>query len=184
MSDEDRSRWDQRYADRAAVSNDDVGLPIVFQPFADTFPTAGCALDLACGRGGVAVWLAQRGLDVWGCDVSSVAVAQARELAEIGGVAARCHFEIVDLDHGLPVGPLSDIVICNRFRDDSLDRAIINRIAGGGLLAISALSEVGASPGPFRVKAGELREAFDGLEVITAGESNGEAWLLARRGRS
>lgn len=184
VSDDDRIRWDQRYADRDAVSYDDVGLPIVFQPFADTFPTAGCALDLACGRGGAAVWLAQRGLDVWGCDVSPVAVAQARELAEIGGVAARCHFEIVDLDGGLPAGPLSDILICNKFRDENLDRAVIDRIAGGGLLAISALSEVGASPGPFRAKAGELRQAFDGLELITAGESNGEAWLLARRGRS
>ena len=61
------------------------------------------------------------------------------------------------------------------------DRAdIIERLAPGGLLAISALSEVGASPGPFRVTAGELGRAFAALERIAAGEGDSVAWLLAR----
>jgi SAM-dependent methyltransferase len=182
VSDDDRVRWDRRYAGHEVVSDDDVALPPMFEPFAESFPAAGHALDLACGRGGAAVWLARRGLDVWGCDVSPVAVRLARELADRCGVASRCRFEIVDLDEGLPAGPRADVLICNRFRDDRLDRSILERLAGGGLLAISALSEVGSSPGPFRVRAGELRRAFDGLDVIAAGEANGEAWLLARRG--
>lgn len=181
MSDEDRIRWDRRYADRDVVSLDDVALPAAFQPFAQDFPAAGRALDLGCGRGGAAVWLAQRGLEVWGYDVSPVAIAQARELAEQCGAAASCHFEIVDLDDGLPAGPTVDVLICSRFRDGRLDRPIVDRLAVGGLLAISALSEVGTAPGPFRVKAGELRQAFEDLDVIAAQEANGEAWLLAHR---
>jgi hypothetical protein len=43
------------------------------------------------------------------------------------------------------------------------------------------LSEVGATAGPFRARAGELRRAFAGLQVMAAGEADGEAWLLARR---
>ncbi len=127
------------------------------------------------------MWLARRGMRVWGCDVSSVAVAQARELAVLSGVADRCQFDIVDLDGGLPAGPPVDVLICNRFRDRRLHRPMVERLAGGGLLAISALSEVGSNPGPFRARAGELQLAFDGLDVIAAAESRGVAWLLARR---
>ncbi|MGB0970400.1 MAG: SAM-dependent methyltransferase [Mycobacterium sp.] len=181
MSDEDRVRWDRRYAEHVVVSEEDVGLPAVFRPSAEIFPTTGHALDVACGRGGAAVWLAQRGLDVLGCDVSPVAIMQARRLAALGGVADRCHFEVVDLDDGLPAGPLVDVVVCNRFRDGRLDGSIVERLAGGGLLAISALSEVGGTTGPYRVKAGELRLAFEGLELVAAREGNGDAWLLARR---
>lgn len=163
------------------MSLDDVSLPPVFQPFADVFPTAGHALDLACGRGTSAVWLARRGMTVSGFDVSAVAMAQAGELALASGVMQRCRFVAVDLDAGLPAGPPADVVLCHRFRDSRLDGHIIARLAPGGVLAISALSEVGASPGPFRVKAGELSTAFGVLEPIAAGEGDGEAWLLARK---
>jgi SAM-dependent methyltransferase len=152
----------------------------VFAPFAEVFPTAGRALDLACGRGLGAVWLARRGLDVWGVDISRVALDQARDLATRSGVGNRCRFSVVDLDDGLPPGPPADVILCQRFRDARLDAAIVGRLAPGGLLAITVLSEVGAAPGPFRAAAGELVTAFAGLAVITAGEGGGEAWLLAR----
>jgi hypothetical protein len=56
----------------------------------------------------------------------------------------------------------------------------VQRLAPGGLLAITALSEVGAASGPFRVGPGELRAAFAELDLIAASEGQGEAWLLAR----
>ena len=120
-------------------------------------------------------------MTVTGFDVSPVAIAQAGELALACGVQPRCDFVVTDLDGGLPAGPPADVVVCQRFATSRLDGAIISRLAPGGLLAISALSEVGASPGPFRVAAGELSRAFAALEPIAAGEGDGEAWLLARR---
>jgi SAM-dependent methyltransferase len=137
-------------------------------------------MELACGLGQGAVWLARRGLDYWGIDVSSVAVGLARELAERSGVADRCRFEVVDLDGGLPTGPPVDVMLCYRFRDARLDRAIMERLAPGGVLAIAVLSEVGVGPGPFRAKPGELLRAFEALDLIAEGERDGEAWLLAR----
>jgi hypothetical protein len=86
----------------------------------------------------------------------------------------------VDLDDGLPAGEPVDVLLCNKFRDPRLDRSIIERLSVGGILAISVLSEVGASPGPFRAKPGELLNAFGALDVIDSGEENGQAWLLAR----
>jgi SAM-dependent methyltransferase len=178
---EDGARWDRRYAEQEPPTVEDVALPAVFRPFAHHFPTAGSALELACGSGTSAVWLARRGLRVLGCDASAVAIAQAADLAERCGQSARCRFEVVDLDDGLPAGEPVDVLLCNKFRDPRLERAIIERLTGGGLLAISVLSEVGASPGAFRAKPGELLDAFGSLHIITAREANGEAFLLARR---
>lgn len=179
MTEQDRLRWDARYAERTAASADDVGLPSVFLPVVDAFPTSGQALDLACGQGLASVWLARRGLQVRGVDVSPVAVDQARALAQRRGVAARCRFDVADLDDGLPPGPPVDVLLCLKFRDPRLDRALLDRLAPGGLLAITTLSEVGAEPGPFRAAAGELASAFAGLTLVTAGERDGQAWLLA-----
>ncbi|KLO41024.1 SAM-dependent methyltransferase [Mycobacterium nebraskense] len=180
MAEADRQRWDERYATKAPPTVDAVGPPEFLAPHAELLPTAGRALDLACGPGLTAVWLAMRGLRVEGLDVSPVAVAQARGLARRAGVSDRCHFEVVDLDDGLPGGPSADVIVCHRFRDRRLDRAMIERLAPGGLLAIAVLSEVGAAPGPFRAVAGELPAAFAELDLVAADEGEGVAWLLAR----
>jgi SAM-dependent methyltransferase len=181
VSDDDRARWDARYAERPTVATDSIGLPEPFRPFAAEFPTAGAALDIACGDGAGAVWLADRGMDVVGVDVSPVAIGRATDLAVAAGVAARCRFAVTDLDGGLPAGPMADVILSLAFRDARLDAAIIARLAPGGLLAVSALSEVGGHIGRFRIPAGELGRAFGHLDVLTSGASNGRAWLLARR---
>lgn len=181
MAVDDSARWDRRYSERGAPPSD-VAVPAVFEPYAGHFPIDGHAVELACGAGAAAVWLARRGLRVWGCDVSPVAITQAAELAARCGQAERCTFTVVDLDDGLPPGDPADVLLCNKFRNRRLDDAIIDRLAPGGILAISVLSEVGASPGPFRARPDELLQAFAALEVIAADEADGEAWLLARRG--
>lgn len=181
MAEDDRRRWDERYAAQGPPRVGAVAPPAFLARHAEEFPTAGRAIDLACGQGLGAVWLAKRGLEVWGYDVSAVAVGQAREVAGLAGVGARCHFETFDLDGGLPDGPPVDVILCHKFRDRRLDRALIERLTPGGLLAIAALSEVGAAPGPFRAAPGELRVAFAALERIADGEGDGQAWLLGRR---
>lgn len=157
----------------------DAGVPPDFlRPYSDLIPTAGRALDVACGQGAGSVWLASRGLDVWGVDVSAVAIEQARDLAGRKGFGHRCRFDVVDLDAGLPTGPPVEMLLCNKFRDPRLDRALIERLAPGGLLAICTLSEVGAEPGSFRAARGELASVFGALDVMAAGEGRGYAWLV------
>lgn len=180
MSDADRARWDEKYARRGPAPVDAVGPPPTFAGHESVFPAAGHALDLACGQGLAAVWLAGRGLQVWAVDVSAVAIGHAQNLARRSGVGDRCRFDVVDLDQGLPAGPPVDVIVCHRFRDRRLDAALIERLTPGGVLAITVLSEVGAAPGPFRVPAGELPAAFAELDLIDAGEGDGDAWLLGR----
>lgn len=183
MSEDDRSHWDRRYAEHgmAPVADHDPPAPPVFEKVEQLFPTSGQAMEIACGRGRGAVWLATRGMQMWAVDVSPVAIGLARQLASRSGVADRCRFSVVDLDDGLPDGPPVDLVLVHLFRDPRLDQAIIDRLAPGGLLAIAVRSEVDVGPGAFRVRPGELREAFSSLEVITDDEADGMAWLVARR---
>lgn len=127
------------------------------------------------------MWLARRGMDVWAVDVSPVAIDLARELTSLSGVADRCRFDVVDLDDGLPEGPPVNLVLCYLFRDQRLDRAVMERLAFGGLLAVAVLSEVGAGPGEFRARPGELRDAYGEFGILDDGEGEGMAWILARR---
>jgi hypothetical protein len=64
------------------------------------------------------------------------------------------------------------------YRESRLDEELIERLAPDGLLAITSLSEVGAGPGRFRARPGELRDAFAELEILAEAEHDGVAWLL------
>lgn len=182
MSAQDRVDWDATYQDRAPLSAAEP--PRAFASRVAAFPTTGTALDIACGQGQGSVWLAKRGLRVWGIDVSPAAIDQAAALATREAVDDRCRFDVLDLDAGLPPGPPVDVILCHRFRDRALRRAIIDRLAPAGLLAICVLSAVGGPSGRFRAAPGELLEDFAELEVTASGEGGGEAWLLAAKPKS
>ena len=181
MTEEDRERWDARYDEAEPATDARPGPPSNFATVADHFPTNGSALDIACGPGEGSVWLALRGMQVHGIDVSPVAIERARERAAQLGVADRCQFDVVDLDEGLPAGDPVDLVLCHLFRGEGLAPQMMERLAPGGLLAVAVLSEVGAEPGAFRAPPGELYELFGELEVLAEEEGDGRAWILARR---
>jgi SAM-dependent methyltransferase len=80
----DESYWDERYS----------GTDLVWTAEANRFVAAECsaltpssALDLACGEGRNAVWLATRGWSVTGVDWSRVGLAKGAELAGTVGAA-------------------------------------------------------------------------------------------------
>jgi SAM-dependent methyltransferase len=182
VSDADRQRWDARHA---AAGPAVPAPPAAFAGAAgltSSVPTAGRALDVACGRGAVAVWLARRGLAVDAVDIAPAGLAAGAALAERCGVAGRIRWIAHDLDGGLPAdcaGPY-EVAVCQLFRDPDRYGALAAALAPGGLLAITVLSEVDADPGPFRARPGELRAAFAGLDVLLERETDGEATLLAR----
>ncbi len=66
--------------------------------------TPGRALDLGCGEGGDAVWLAAHGWRVTAADVSATALGRAAERAEAEGVAQRIDFQQHDLEFTFPEG--------------------------------------------------------------------------------
>src|SRR4051812_10422059 len=81
---EQAAEWDARYRERdeAVWSGRPNGRLVAdvagLQP--------GRALDVGCGEGADAVWLAQRGWAVTAIDISDVAIGRARQAAERAGV--------------------------------------------------------------------------------------------------
>ena len=135
MSIKDRQRWDQRYAERDLAPVGKASTPFVFAACADLLPSAGLALEIACGRGQAALWLAARGMQVHAVDISPVAICQARSMLAKSDYAERVRFEVCDLDQGLPAGPPCALLLCHNFRDARLDRPMLQRLAPGGRLA-------------------------------------------------
>lgn len=182
MSADDRRRWDDRYLSRTEDSEAvaDRLTPSGLVGFEALLPTSGRALDVACGQGQGSVWLADRGLEVVGVDVSPVAISHARLRAVEAGVDDRCHFEAHDLDGGLPEVPPVELMLCHRFNAPALDESLLARLVPGGVLALTALSEVGAEPGSFRVRAGELLSRFAGTELLGHSEEGGQATIVVR----
>lgn len=182
MTEDDQLRWDGRHAG-AGVAAPAPPAALRGLPATVSVPTAGCALDVACGRGSVAAWLALRGLTVDAVDVSPAGLAATAALTAACGVADRVRGRRHDLDAGLPVDlpGLYDVVVCQRFRDPRIYPSLAARLAPHGLLLVTVLSEVGASAGTFRAPPGELPAAFAALEVLHHRERDGEAHLVARR---
>jgi SAM-dependent methyltransferase len=79
------AEWDARYgeSDGAMWSGRPNGRLVT--EIADFEP--GRALDVGCGEGADAVWLARRGWTVTAIDVSDIAIGRARKAAELVGVA-------------------------------------------------------------------------------------------------
>lgn len=178
MATADRQHWDDRYRDAGPA---EPVLPARFEPFLSPPDGIGTALELACGFGQASVWLAIQGVETSAYDISPVAIAAATELADQHGVAGRCSFAVADFDEGLPDTDQVDLILCNLFRDARLDQVVMDRLRPGGILAVAALSEVGAAPGRFRVAPAELNTAFAALDPVASDESGGVAWLVARK---
>jgi SAM-dependent methyltransferase len=78
-----KSDWNDRYAAKDLVWGHDPNR-FVAEALADVPP--GRALDLACGEGRNAIWLASRGWEVTAVDFSDVAIERGRKLAAAQGV--------------------------------------------------------------------------------------------------
>lgn len=80
----DSNAWDARYAGADLVWSAEPNRFLVAE-VADLAP--GRALDVACGEGRNAIWLAEQGWETTGVDFSPVALDKARRLAEARGVS-------------------------------------------------------------------------------------------------
>jgi SAM-dependent methyltransferase len=101
-----REDWDRRYA---AVENLWAVRPNRFLVAEAGDLDPGRALDLACGEGQNAIWLASLGWDVVGVDYSKVAIAKARARADRDGVDV--DFVCADLVSYLPDTGAFDLVL-------------------------------------------------------------------------
>ncbi len=172
---EDEERWNERYRTGKAC-NPSAAAPIL-QDTISTLSTRGRALDLACGDGRNALFLARAGFRVDGVDVSEVGLEIAREAA--AREALDIHWIHADLDRWEPAENTYDLIACINFLDRRLFDRIPRALKPGGILVFQALlvpedADAAFTPG-FRVRRGELREAFESRGFHILHYSEGEA---------
>jgi len=118
-----RTEWNERYAsgDMPWDTGEADEHLVAFVSGSGVAP--GPALEVGCGTGTNALWLAQRGFDVLGLDVSPLAIDQAR--GKLPAPAPRCRFEVRDFLRDPPAGAFSLVFDrgCFHVFDEAEDRA-------------------------------------------------------------
>ena len=160
--------WDERY--RAAGYRYGTEPNGWLAAHADLLPATGRALDLACGEGRDAVFLAARGLTVEAIDGSAVALAKGRHLAAARGVTAT--WRHLDLEGGwLPERDAYALITCHNFLHRPLLAALPDCLAPGGILVYAtylAGQERYGHPAnqAHLLRRGELRQPCTALEIL------------------
>jgi SAM-dependent methyltransferase len=90
----EQSSWDERYGGEGRIWSGRPNAVLVQE--ASTL-TPGRAVDLGCGEGGDAIWLAERGWQVTASDFSEAGLARAAAHAADRGVADRVEWRQADL---------------------------------------------------------------------------------------
>lgn len=156
--------WDASYQDGPAPW--DIGEP---QPallaLASSNGFVGPVLDVGCGTGENALYVASLGIDVVGVDVAETALAMARTKAAARGIGAE--FWLADALHLETLGQkFATVLDCGLFH--SLDgdersryvKSLAAAIDHGGTLHVLCFSDIGPDPGPHPVREEELVKAF------------------------
>ena len=161
--------WNDRYAEGNLPW--DTGVPdghLVASVGAGVV-TPGRTLEVGCGTGTNALWLAERGFDVLGVDLSPLAIDKARAKAA-AAPARRCRFEVLDFLAAEPAGGPFDFVFdrgCfHVFDDDAVRARFAERVAA--LLAPGGqwLSLIGSTEGPPRDSGPPRRSAREVMAAL------------------
>jgi SAM-dependent methyltransferase len=133
-----KEHWEQRYAESNRVWSGRVNVRLaeVVSPL-----EPGHALDLGCGEGADACWLAERGWTVVAVDISDTALQRAAAAAQAKGLGNRIEFVQHDLSDGFPDGTF-DLISAQflhsmiPFDRPRLLRRAVAAVRPGGLLVI------------------------------------------------
>jgi SAM-dependent methyltransferase len=188
----ERDKWDARY--RAGAYAEREHPTALLADWLDRCPR-GRALDVACGAGRNALFLAAAGYAVDAVDISSAGLERGSAAARARGVDVSWH--CVDLEEqpdALPRGPYN-LVVWVRYVNAALWPAIVSRLAPGGHVLVeqhlvTTADVVGPTSTAFRLAPGELARAaaelatvheHEGLVVDPDGRTAALAQLIARR---
>jgi SAM-dependent methyltransferase len=134
----DSEGWDRRYSGTELVWTAEPNRFLAEEAGA---LRPGRALDLACGEGRNAVWLAEHGWDVVGIDYSRVGLEKGARLAQQRGVAVR--WEVADLREWKPSPAAFDLIVVLYLHVTADERRAIHHAAAQALAPDGVLLIVG-----------------------------------------
>ncbi|MCP3961625.1 MAG: methyltransferase domain-containing protein [bacterium] len=167
----DRQKWNRKYRDKGPESfGSEPAEWLVAHRDLLTPEPHGRALDVACGNGRNAAYLARLGFTVDALDVSGVVIAWLRERVDREGLSV--HPRCCDLTRG-PLPPREYQVVLNfNFLQRDLFAALKDATAPGGLVVFESFTRLqvelprGPSDPEHTLEAGELRRAFADFEIL------------------
>jgi SAM-dependent methyltransferase len=161
----DRTKWNERYQSGAYAERTHPSA--LLEEWIDRIPR-GRALDVACGAGRNALFLAANGFDVDAVDISVEALNTAGRSAQRSGL----HINWIehDLDEALELNREYALILVIRYVNLPLIRKLAASLAPGGFLLceqhLETNTEVAGPSNPaYRVKPGALQTVARGLQI-------------------
>jgi tellurite methyltransferase len=151
--------WEERYRGSQQVRWEP--NPLLAETAKNLKP--GRALDLACGTGRNAVWLAEHGWDVTAVDGSAAAI----EILRAHDDRVKAH--VADLEKGefvIEPAQWDFIAMCFYLQPDLIEASKLGVVMGGVVLVIVHITEPGEEPTKHRLRPGELAGFFHGWEIL------------------
>jgi len=190
------AKWDERYRKGEGEHGFEPSPPLL-QAIQEVAP--GLALDIACGAGRHAIFLAERGWRVVAVDGSRAGLERLREESGRRGIGHRIEARLADLERRprrFAIRPAAYDLICDFY---FLDRTLFDKIRAGvrpgGLFVVALHVALPEDPAPgnpaFSLLPGELKRlaAGWGWEILhslegpprESGHERATAELIARR---
>lgn len=165
MSREDLEKWNRRYLEGAYEER--VGPSAILEDWIERI-AVGNALDVACGAGRNALYLAARGFAVDAVDISDEAIRRARTSAQKSGL--RVNWLVHDLDQPLALDSMYQLILVIRYVNLPLVLRLAARLSPGGFLICEQHLEtdedvIGPTNPAFRIGRGALRATSEGLRI-------------------
>ncbi len=182
--------WNERYRE----NRNEPGPSLVLVEHAHLLPPTGAALDLACGLGGNALFLAGRGLETTAWDFSSIAITHLGKEARKRRI--QLTLEVRDVITHPPEQSRFDIIVISRYLERELVPVLTAALKPGGLLYYQTfirerVDDTGPQNDDYRLGENELLAIFSGLRVLAYREDGlvgdltrgfrNEAMLVAQR---
>ncbi len=190
--------WNESYASGQLPWDTGQPEPLLVEFVASSGVKPGPTLEIGAGTGTNAIWMAERGFDLLGVDISPLAVEKARAKTEVGTLP--CRFETLDfLAETVPGGPFQfvfDRGCFHVFEEPDERQRFAARVAailapGGLWLSLIGSTEGSAHEfGPPRRSAVEVILAIEPvLEVVELRSAefhdhNAKAWFCLSRRRT
>jgi SAM-dependent methyltransferase len=147
-------------------------------------PASGDALDVACGSGRHAIWLAGQGFETLAIDRDTAAIATLNDESSRHGLSIRTR--VVDLEDGPPFfEPDSfDLIVVVHYLHRPLFPSIVAALRPGGVLVYETFTRAQAARGKptnpaFLLEPGELQRLVQPLEILASREGDFEGRMVA-----
>lgn len=185
MSGADREKWNQRY--REGAYEERTHPSAFLESWIERIPP-GRALDVACGAGRNALYLAARSFEVDAVDISGQALERARDVAHRSGLSV--NWLEHDLDEPLLLDSSYQLILIIRYVNLPLIRRLTANLAPGGYLVceqhlVTEADVIGPTSPAYRVRSGDLLAVADRLRIhhleeVVVPDPDGRTAALAR----